>query len=74
MTAIAVRRRSQLSHFFAPDPVDFTLRLSSCRFHDASTNEISRQNTDSKKPLKTSCFQRLVVSLRGGATTDTDIR
>jgi hypothetical protein len=26
-----------LSHYVAPDPVDFTTRLSSCRFQDVST-------------------------------------
>jgi hypothetical protein len=53
--------RSQLSHYAAPGTVDFTLPLSSCRFHDASTNEISSQNTDSKKPSKTMRFQGLCL-------------
>jgi hypothetical protein len=35
------RARSQLSHYIAANPAGFTLRLSSCRFHDASTNDIS---------------------------------
>jgi len=33
--------RSQLSHYIAANPAGFTLRLSSCRFHNASTNNIS---------------------------------
>ncbi len=74
MAVLGVRLRSQLSHYVAPDPVDLTLRLSSCRFHDASTNEISNQNPSSKKPSKTIRFQGLDVWLRGHATTDTDIR
>ena len=65
MAVLGVGLRSQLSHFVAPDPVDFTLRLSSCRFHDASTNEISGQNAVSKKPLKIICFQGLKTWLRG---------
>jgi hypothetical protein len=44
---------------------DFTLRLSSCRFHGASTSEISSRIGNSKKPSKTSCFQGLVDWLRG---------
>jgi hypothetical protein len=39
--------------------------ISSCRFHDASTNEISSQNTGSKKPSKTMRFQGLDAWLRG---------
>jgi len=54
-----------LSHYVAPRTVDFTLPLSSCRFHDASTNEISSQNMGSKKPSKTMRFQGLDVWLRG---------
>jgi hypothetical protein len=65
MAVLGVRLRSQLSHYGAPDPVDFTPRLSSCRFHDASTNEFSGQNAVNKRPLKTICFQGLVVWLRG---------
>jgi len=49
----------------ASNPVDFTLRLSPCRFHGASTNEISSQNTGSKKPSKTKRFQGLDGWLRG---------
>jgi hypothetical protein len=33
MAMLGVRLRTQLSHFVSPYPVDFTLRLSSCRFH-----------------------------------------
>jgi hypothetical protein len=44
---------------------DFTLRLSSYRFHDASTNENSGENPSSKKPSKTTRFQGLDVWLRG---------
>jgi hypothetical protein len=65
MAVLGGRLQSQLSHYVAPDPVDFTLRLSSCRFHDASTNEISGQNPVNKKPLKKVCFQGLGVWLRG---------
>jgi hypothetical protein len=54
-------------------PAGFTLRLSSWRFHDASTNDISGFNSGSKKPSKTMRFQGLVDWLRGLATTDTDI-
>ena len=46
-------------------PRRFSLRLSSCRFHDASTNEISDRNPGSNKPSKTMRFQGLVVWLRG---------
>jgi hypothetical protein len=35
---------------------------------DASTNETWGQNSDSKKPSKTTCFQGLDVWLRGHAT------
>ena len=65
MAAPAVGLRSQLNHYVAPNPVDLTLRLSFCHFHDASTNKISGQNSDSKKPSKTICFQGLVDWLRG---------
>jgi hypothetical protein len=61
----AVRYRSQLSHYAARNSADLTLRLSSGRFHDASTNEISGQNLNSKKPSKTKRFQGLFVWLRG---------
>jgi hypothetical protein len=47
--------------------VDFTLRLSSCRFDDASTGEISIRNPGSNKPTKTMCFQgveRLAKGIR----------
>ncbi len=64
----AVRYRSQLSHHAAGNSADFTLRLSSGRFHDASTNEILGQNPNSKKPSKTKRFQGLDVWLRGRAT------
>jgi hypothetical protein len=47
---------------------DFTLRLSSCRFHGASTSEISRQMGSRKKPLKTMRSQGLKTWLRGPAT------
>jgi hypothetical protein len=57
--------QSQLSHYIADNPADFTLRLSSCRFQDASTNDISDSNSGSKKPSKTMRFQGLVVWLRG---------
>jgi hypothetical protein len=57
--------QSQLSHYIAANPAGFTLRLSSCRFHDASTNEISDSNSGGKKPSKTKRFQGLVVWLRG---------
>lgn len=57
--------RSQFSHYIAANPAGFTLRLSFCRFHDASTNDISGFNSDSKKPSKTKCFQGLDVWLRG---------
>jgi len=57
--------RSQLSHHAARNSADFTLPLSSCRFHHASTNEILDQNPDSKKPSKAEHFQELVVWLRG---------
>jgi hypothetical protein len=63
-----------LSHYIAANPAGFTLRLSSCRFDDASTNDISGFNSCSKKLSKTMRFQGLVDWLRGGATTDTDIR
>ncbi|MGZ5876810.1 MAG: hypothetical protein ACXWKP_32545 [Bradyrhizobium sp.] len=65
VAALAVGLRSQLSHYVAPSHVDFTLRLSSCRFHDASTSEISGQNLASKKPLKLIEFQWLDDWLRG---------
>jgi hypothetical protein len=65
VATLAVGLRSQLSHYVAPSPVDFALRLSSCRFHDASTNEISGQYSASKKPLKLMEFQGLDVWLRG---------
>jgi len=65
MTAPAKRLQSQSSHYVAANPADFTLRLSSCRFHDASTNDISGFNSDSKKPSKKMRFQGLVVWLRG---------
>jgi len=57
--------RSQLSHYIAANPAGFMLRLSSCSFHDASTNEILGSNSDSKKPSKTMRFQGLDVWLRG---------
>jgi hypothetical protein len=57
--------RSQLSHHAARNSADFTLRLSSGRLHDASTNEILGQNPNSKKPSKTKRFQGLDVWLRG---------
>ena len=47
---LAVGLRSQLSHFFTRGTADNALRLSFCRFHDASTSEILRQNIDGKKP------------------------
>ena len=59
------RPRSQLSHFITANPAGFTLRLSSCRFHDASTNDISGYNSGSKKPSKTMRFQGLKTWLRG---------
>jgi hypothetical protein len=65
VAALAVGLRSQLSHYVALSHVDFTLRLSSCRFHDASTSEISGQNLASKKPLKLIEFQGLDHWLRG---------
>jgi hypothetical protein len=65
MAVLGVRLRSQLSHCVAPNSADSALRLSSCRFHNASTNEILGQNSGSKKPSKTICFQGLVVWLRG---------
>jgi len=72
-TSIAARAaglRSQLSHHVAPNRVDLTLRLSPSRFHERNLGP----NPDSKKPSKTSRFQGPVDWLRGGATTDTDIR
>jgi hypothetical protein len=57
--------RSQLSHRTALNTVDFALRLSSSRFHDASTNDISGENAGNKKPLKTTRFQGLNDWLRG---------
>jgi hypothetical protein len=54
-----------LSHHIAPNPADFSLRLSSCRFRNASTNEIPAQNPNSKKLLKTSRFQGLKTWLQG---------
>src|SRR5467141_36886 len=48
----AVGLRSQLNHNVAPNPADLTLRLSSCHFPDGSTNKVSGQNSDSKKPSK----------------------
>jgi hypothetical protein len=48
----------------AANPAGFTLRLSSCRFHDASTNDISGFNSGSKKPSKTMRFQWLKTWLR----------
>jgi hypothetical protein len=66
----AVRYRSQLSHHAARNSADFTLRLSSDRFHDASTNENLHRNPASKNPVKTSCFQWLKTWLRGHATPD----
>ena len=59
------RPRSQLSRYIAANPAGFTLRLSPCRFHDASTNDISGFNSGSKKPSKTACFQGLKTWLRG---------
>jgi hypothetical protein len=44
---------------------DFTLRLSSCRFHDASTNENSHQNLVSKKPSKRCVFKGLNLDCGG---------
>jgi hypothetical protein len=54
-----------LSHYAARNLVDFTLRLSSYRFHDASTNEILDRIQGSKKPSKTERFQGLDDWLRG---------
>jgi hypothetical protein len=54
-----------LSHYIVANPAGFTLRLSSCRFHDASTNDISGSNSASKKPSKTMRFQGLKTWLRG---------
>jgi len=65
LAALPVGLRSQLSHFVARNPVDFTLRLSFCRFHGASMNEISDQNSDNKKTSKTIRFQGLEAWLRG---------
>ena len=58
MEVLAVRLRSQLSHYVAPDPVDSTLRFSFRRFHERNLG----QNSGSKKPLNV--FQGLVVWLR----------
>jgi hypothetical protein len=52
----------------------FSLPLRTHRSRDASTNGISEQNSNSKKPSKLFLFQGLDVWLRGHATTDTDIR
>jgi hypothetical protein len=57
--------RSQLSHYVARNPVDLTRRLSSCRFHGASTSEITSQIGNSKKPSKTMRSQGLKTWLRG---------
>ena len=65
VTAIAVCLRSQLTHCVAPSTVDFTLRLSSCRFDDASTGEISIRNPGSNKPTKTMCFQAVERLAKG---------
>jgi hypothetical protein len=46
-------------------PRQFTLFFSACRFHGASTNQISCQFRDSKKPLKTMRSQGLKTWLRG---------
>jgi hypothetical protein len=54
-----------LSHRAPSALADFTLRLSACRFHSASTSEISDQVQSSKKPSKTMRFQGLDVWLRG---------
>jgi hypothetical protein len=39
-------------HHIAANPAGFTLRLSFCRFHDASTNDISFFNSYIKNPRK----------------------
>jgi len=59
--AFAIDLPSQSSHRAL---ANFTLRLSSCRFHDASTSEISSQIRESKKPSKTERSQGLLVWLR----------
>jgi hypothetical protein len=40
---------------------DLTLRLSSCRFDGASTNEIPGRNPDSKSPRKHHVFKSLLT-------------
>jgi hypothetical protein len=65
VAVLAIDLRSQLSHRAPSAIADFTLRLSSCRFHGASTSEISRQIGNSKKPLKTMRSQGLEAWLRG---------
>jgi hypothetical protein len=56
----AVRYRSQLSHHAARNSANFTLRLSSGRFHDASTNEILGQIHTAKSPRKRNAFNGLM--------------
>jgi hypothetical protein len=63
--ALGTELRSQLSHRSPSALADFALRLSSCRFHGASTSEVSSQIGKSKKPSKTGRFQGLDVWLRG---------
>jgi hypothetical protein len=60
VASLAVRLRSRLSHCVTRNSVDLTLRLSFCRFHDASTNEVSGQNSGDKKPSKNGAFSRLL--------------
>ena len=63
-TAAEMSIRSQLSHFSAPNPADFTQRLSSCRFYERKFASKIRSARSLKKRrffkgLKLSCGDRI---------------
>jgi hypothetical protein len=65
MAVLGVRLRSQLSHYVAPDPVDFTLRLSSCRFHERNFRSKSGQ----QKALENDLFSMAYCLVAGTRNT-----
>ena len=55
---ISVDLRSQLIHCTAIRLADFTLRLSSRRFHGASTSDNCQPDSEQKKSLENDAFSR----------------